>query len=140
MYNKEEGSRIFRSLMVDAVKSHDIAWSDAVKDLEKDPRYAEADKMLGGEGELKMLFVEHQADLESKRKRSFHSLLDGITDLRLDMTWSEIEDRVKEDVAFVRLCGANNTGDGARRYVAYLEDKVRYKYNIIIKIHKFTDT
>lgn len=64
--NREEAEREFGSLLVQAIREHNVSWSDALPLLDKDPRF------------------QHPGLSLSDKQRLFHSRLESIARKRLD--------------------------------------------------------
>lgn len=68
---KEEAEREFRSLLIDAVRDHDVTWEETHRSLEKDPRFPQSKAL--SLSNLKRIFSHHTASIYAKRLSALES-------------------------------------------------------------------
>ncbi|EGG06796.1 uncharacterized protein MELLADRAFT_35874, partial [Melampsora larici-populina 98AG31] len=68
---KEEAEREFRSLLIDAVRDHDVTWEETHRSLEKDPRFPQTKAL--SISNLKRIFSDHTASIYAKRLSALES-------------------------------------------------------------------
>ncbi|KAH9815375.1 hypothetical protein DFH28DRAFT_967705 [Melampsora americana] len=68
---REEAEREFRSLLIDAVRDHDVTWEETHRSLEKDPRFPQTKSL--SLSNLKRIFSAHTASIYEKRLSALES-------------------------------------------------------------------
>ncbi|TPX32322.1 hypothetical protein SmJEL517_g04509 [Synchytrium microbalum] len=94
----EESVNVFRTLLVDAVRSHNVRYQTMLETLKKDARWSQAQL---SDHDRQTLFDEHVDELYAKRLAGFHTLLDGICDLK--STFADIYPQIEDDPRVGRL-------------------------------------
>lgn len=90
---REEGERLFSSLLVDQVRDHEIAWNDASRFLSSDPRFNHPSLMLG---DKRRLFEQHISRIASKRSNALHDLFNSNTP-QLDTPYDVVYPKIIDD-------------------------------------------
>ncbi|KAJ3810029.1 Hsp90 protein-domain-containing protein [Lentinula aff. lateritia] len=72
--NKEEGERVFNTLLLDAIRDPQISWPNALPQLQTDPRFNDTPLPLNQQLHL---FHEHISKLRSKHLASLHVLFES---------------------------------------------------------------
>ena len=102
-YQKEEGTRVFRAMLVDFARTHEMTFEQVERKMKNDSRW---DQCSLGTADMEDLFTEHLAVLHDKVKRGFFAALDSLTQGNLEMTWADIlrdHPEIKDDPRFLRL-------------------------------------
>ncbi|VVC37261.1 Hypothetical protein CINCED_3A007955 [Cinara cedri] len=110
----------FNALLADLVRSNDMSWKEAKRQLRKDSRYELADSLDSEEKEK--LYKVHVEELSKRKKEKFREMLNEISDLSLDSSWKEIRKLVKEDVRYVRFSSSDRKCE--KEFREYLKDRV----------------
>lgn len=96
---KEEGERLFGSLLVDVVRDHEMTWQDALPILRQDGRYAHPSLR---EGDKRRLFENHMARLGANKSNALSALFASASP-SLDTRFDEVYAKISEDPLVVRL-------------------------------------
>ncbi|KAJ3104453.1 transcription elongation regulator [Phlyctochytrium planicorne] len=97
---KEDSGTLFKTMLIDNVKSHDLPWSQVRADMEKDPRWDQCRLM---ENELRRLFEEHISHIYTRRQNAFFNLVDEIASLTT--TFDEVSNFIISDPRAQQLKG-----------------------------------
>ncbi|KAJ3037204.1 transcription elongation regulator [Rhizophlyctis rosea] len=111
--NRADAGGTFRALLIDVVRNDDVAFRDALAELERDSRYQQCRGL--STHEKGAIFEEHLDSLRGKRLSSFHAAIDASTSL-ID-TWDECKDILLTDPRVTRVLDSRAIGgeEGARR-------------------------
>lgn len=96
---KEEGERLFGSLLVDVVRDHEMTWSDALLIIRQDGRYAHPSLR---EGDKRRLFENHIARLGANKSNALSALFASASP-SLDTTYDEVYAKIADDALVSRL-------------------------------------
>ncbi|XP_050430254.1 transcription elongation regulator 1 [Adelges cooleyi] len=110
----------FNALLADLVRSNDMSWKEAKRQLRKDSRYELADSLDSEEKEK--LYKVHVEEITKRKKEKFREMLNEINDLTLDSSWKEIRKQIKEDVRYVRFSSSDRKCE--KEFREYLKDRV----------------
>ncbi|KXS18849.1 hypothetical protein M427DRAFT_53334 [Gonapodya prolifera JEL478] len=101
MLQRDEAVRLFKTLLIDFVRSHRAVYTESMQKLEKDSRWAQLSFAALPQGLRQELFGRHLDEIFNKRLRSFHGLVDSSS--RLDATFDEVYPLVKDQPAVTVL-------------------------------------
>ncbi|KAK0394612.1 hypothetical protein QR680_000834 [Steinernema hermaphroditum] len=93
----QEQEQMFRSLLVDVIKSTDSSWRDARKTLKKESRYKEID--LDKDVKEK-LFDEHIRSLKLKKRETFFQLLNETEGINFKLGWRDARKIMEKEKRF----------------------------------------
>ncbi|XP_050536238.1 transcription elongation regulator 1 [Daktulosphaira vitifoliae] len=110
----------FNALLADLVRSNDMSWKEAKRQLRKDSRYELADSLDSEEKEK--LYKVHVEEITKRKKEKFKEMLNEINDLTLDSSWKEIRKQIKEDVRYVRFSSSDRKCE--KEFREYLKDRL----------------
>ncbi|XP_015374118.1 PREDICTED: transcription elongation regulator 1 isoform X1 [Diuraphis noxia] len=110
----------FNALLADLVRSNDMSWKEAKRQLRKDSRYELVDSLESEEKEK--LYKVHVEELTKRKKEKFREMLNEISDLTLDSSWKEIRKSIKEDVRYVRFSSSDRKCE--KEFREYLKDRM----------------
>ncbi|WVQ72531.1 hypothetical protein IAR50_002088 [Cryptococcus sp. DSM 104548] len=96
---REEAERLFGSLLVDAIRDHEVTWQDASAALSSDPRFSHPVLTIGNK---QRLFHEHIARVASKRSGALHQLFEAHTP-GLDTPYEDVYPKIVDDPIVGRL-------------------------------------
>ncbi|WVN88207.1 uncharacterized protein L203_103408 [Cryptococcus depauperatus CBS 7841] len=97
--DKEEGERLFGSLLVDVLRDNDVTWQEATNLLSPDPRFNHPS--LGSRDKMR-LFEQHIARISSKRSNALDKVFEQHTPA-LDAVYDDVYPHIVEDPAVKRL-------------------------------------
>lgn len=110
----------FNALLADLVRSNDMSWKEAKRQLRKDSRYELLDPLDSEEKEK--LYKVHVEELSKRKKEKFREMLNEISNLNLDSSWKEIRKSIKEDVRYVRFSSSDRKCE--KEFREYLKDRM----------------
>lgn len=133
---REEGERVFGSLLVDAVRDHDLPWSEAVQMLSSDPRFNHPS--LSG-NDKQRLFAAHTVRLASKRSSALQTLFAQHAP-SLDTSFDTVYPAIIDHYEVKRL---GLTPDALEdRYAAWQRSRIseaRQEFEAMLGENKFVD-
>ncbi|KAJ3321641.1 transcription elongation regulator [Blyttiomyces sp. JEL0837] len=112
----EESVTLFKTMLIDIVRSHDVKFKEVFSDLERDPRWMQCQL---SEEEKDRMFFEHTRALFERRLASFHALIDERT--TMITPFSDIEELVTLDTRATRL--DRSLGELEKLYTEYQKNR-----------------
>ncbi|KAJ9112177.1 hypothetical protein QFC20_002358 [Naganishia adeliensis] len=97
--NREEAEREFGSLLVQAIREHNVSWSDALPLLDKDPRFQHPGLSLS---DKQRLFHSHLEGIARKRLDALHKLFESHAP-KLNTPFEDVFPEIVNDFAVTRL-------------------------------------
>ena len=133
---REEGERLFSSLLVDQVRDHEIVWNDASRFLSSDPRFNHPSLMLG---DKRRLFEQHVSRIASKRSNALHDLFRDHTP-QLNTTYEEVYPKIIEDPIVQRAgLDVHSLEDKWNAWKRQRESDARSEFDQMLSENSFVD-
>lgn len=118
-HKQDEAIQHFKALLSDMVRNNDQTWSEARRQLRKEPRWELASLLAKDEKEK---YYEEHLDALNKRKRfSFRKLLEENPQIELTSTWKEVRKMIKEDPRFTKFSSSDRKRE--REFEDVMKDK-----------------
>uniref|UniRef100_A0A915ERV1 FF domain-containing protein n=1 Tax=Ditylenchus dipsaci TaxID=166011 RepID=A0A915ERV1_9BILA len=99
--NVKRHEQTFKAMLTDLIKTMDIGWHDARKQLRKDSRYDSVD--LLDKASKEKLFDEHINSLDRKRRDLFFQILSDHDEISFNMKWRDARGIIEEDDKFSKV-------------------------------------
>ncbi|KAL1413535.1 hypothetical protein Q8F55_001309 [Vanrija albida] len=133
---REQGERVFGSLLTDVVRDHTMTWEEAQQTLSKDPRF---NPPALRPGDKRRLFEERIAQLGSSKSNALSKLF-ATHATELDTDFSAIYDTIAEDPLVARL--GLDSGALEDRFDAWQrarESEARREFDTLLGENTFVD-
>uniref|UniRef100_A0A0K0FL28 Transcription elongation regulator 1 (inferred by orthology to a human protein) n=1 Tax=Strongyloides venezuelensis TaxID=75913 RepID=A0A0K0FL28_STRVS len=98
---RDNAKRLWKTILVEKIKKHDISWHDAKKILRDDERYEECDYLSRSEKEK--YFDSHIKDLLSKRQKEIFSQFDQDKRFTYASSWNDVKKILITDEIYSNL-------------------------------------
>uniref|UniRef100_A0A1I8A8F2 Transcription elongation regulator 1 n=1 Tax=Steinernema glaseri TaxID=37863 RepID=A0A1I8A8F2_9BILA len=127
----QEQEQMFRSLLVDNVRTPDSSWRDTRKSLKKDSRYKEID--LDRDVKEK-IFDEHIRSLKQKKREAFFQLLNETEGIHFKLSWRDARKVMEKDKKFSKYdLKDRNIEDDFRDWRDESKEEVRKEFLNLLK-------
>lgn len=118
---QDDAVQLYKSLLVEYVKSTDTSFREASRAMHSDVRYDTVSNGLSRE-DRERVYTEHRDELKSKRRKAFQALIDENPYITLTSSWEEARDLIQDDPRFERF-GHDDAGR-LSEFKAYQKDRI----------------
>ncbi|KAJ3344461.1 transcription elongation regulator [Entophlyctis luteolus] len=128
-----ESASLFRTLLIDMIKSHRAKFKESLSYLATDARF---DQIRLPEQELEQLFSEHTQSLFQKRLKAWHEFISEVTDITT--AFQQVRDMVMADGRTARLeCSPDEVEKLFSEHQHSREAKARSELDLCLKENGF---
>ncbi|ORY32528.1 hypothetical protein BCR39DRAFT_375721 [Naematelia encephala] len=133
---REEGERLFGSLLVDQIRDHEITWEQAVQLLSPNPRFNHPSLHPNDKHRL---FNEHITRISSKRSNALHQLF-ATHAPRLDTPFDEVYPKIIDEPIVTRLAlSPDELEDRFKAWRRTREAEARQEFDTMLGENSFVE-